>query len=583
MPDIYIPHATASGQPSPDKQALASVKIAIDPITRIEGHLRVEVQVENGQVDAWSSTPMFRGIELILKDRDPRDAWIFAQRICGVCTTVNALASVRAIEHALGVTIPDNARILRNLIEGAQYLHDHCMHFYHLHGPDWVDIVSALAADPAATSELQKSLSPWPNNSPEHFAAVQTKLQRFVDSGQLGLFANAYWGHSAYKLPPEGNLLVMAHYLEALDWQRDFIRMHAILGGKNPHPQTYLVGGMAVPVDPNSSAAINYDTIATLRELANSGLDFVTQVYVPDMEYIASFYTDWAVLGAGPGNFLSYGDFPTSAGGQWLPSGIILNKDLSRVIAVDQQKINEDVTRAWYVDGSPLHPSQGVTNPQYTGPQPPYEFLNTDSKYSWGKAPRYDKKVMEVGPLARMLVAYAAGHERVRELIDSTLKKLGLEQSALFSALGRVLTRALETQAVAEQLPAWVDALQANMEAGNLAIFNGAKWHPDTWPSKAQGYGMTEAPRGALGHWVHISSGKIANYQIVIPSTWNGSPRDASGQRGAWEEALVGAPVVDPERPVEILRIVHSYDPCMACAVHVVDSRGGSVTEISLG
>lgn len=561
-------------------------KIAIDPITRIEGHLRVEVQVDNGKVtDAWSCTPTFRGIELILQGRDPREAWAFTQRICGVCTTVNALGSVRAVENALGITIPDNARIFRNLMEGIQYIQDHVIHFYHLHGPDWVDLVNALNATGSGTSNLQKAQSTWPNNSATYFDGVKTKLQNFANSGQLGLFANGYWGHPAYKLPPEGNLMLMAHYLEALEWQKEIIKIHAIIGGKNPHPQTYVVGGMAKPINPtgDSKFALTNGDITTLKNLATSALDFVQRVYVPDVLYIASYYKDWANYGAASGNYLSYGDFPDKNGTQWLPKGIILGKNLNQVLPVDFAKITEDVTRGWYKNtATPLHPSKGVTQPNYTGPKPPYEFLNTDAKYSWGKAPRYEGKVMEAGPLSRMLVAYASGVPRVKELIDSSLAKLGLPQTALFSTLGRVLARALETQAVAEQMASWLNELQTNMNAGNIAVANTTKWNPSTWPSTAAGFGTTEAPRGGLGHWVSISNQKIANYQIIIPSTWNGSPRDAQGNRGAWEQALLATPVFDANQPLEILRTIHSYDPCMACSVHILDTERTEVTQVRI-
>jgi len=558
-------------------------KIAIDPLTRIEGHLRIEAQVENGQVvDAWSTTPMFRGLEIILQQRDPRDAWLFAQRICGVCTTVNALASVRAVEDALGIEIPDNARILRNIIEGAQYVHDHIVHFYHLHGPDWIDITSALNADPVATSALQNSISAWPNNSANYFGDVKARLQKFVNSGQLGLFANAYWGHPAYQLPPESNLLLMAHYLEALDWQREVAKIHAVLGGKNPHPQTYLVGGMAIPIDPNSNAAINPATISTLRDLTAKARTFVDEVYLPDLLHIAGYYKNWANHGAGPGNFLAIGDFPDSQGNLWLPRGIVYGNDLSTFEAVDTQQITEDVTRAWYADGPARYPAQGETNPQYTGPTPPFDFLDTNGKYSWGKAPRYAGQVMEVGPLARLLVAAAAGHYGVRVALKRSLSQLGLPKLALFSTLGRLLARALETQLTADKMPGWIDELENNMNQGDWNVFNGVRWQPQSWPAQAEGYGTTEAPRGALGHWVGIESQKIAHYQIVIPSTWNGSPRDANGQRGAWEEALIGTPVHDPEQPVEILRTIHSFDPCMACAVHVIDSRKSAATRVKV-
>jgi hydrogenase large subunit len=496
---------------------------------------------------------------------------------------------VRAVENALGITIPDNARIVRNLLEGIQFVQDHVMHFYHLHALDWVDVVSALSADATATSNLQKSISDWPNNSPAYFQGVRDRLQAFVNSGQLGIFANGYWGHPAYKLPAEGNLLAVAHYLEALDWQREVIKMHAILGGKNPHPQTYLVGGIAIPVDPSSQEAINPAKIAQFRAIATQALDFVTKVYVPDLLLIASFYKEWASLGRGVGNFLAYGDFPTDNSNNpaalWLPRGVVLNKNLTvPPQTLSQSRIGEYVTRSWYNyaggDANPKHPSSGETQPNYTGPTPPFDFINTDGKYSWLKAPRYAQKPMEVGPLARMVVAYAAGHARVKQLVDQVIATLGIGTNGLFSTLGRVAARGVETQVIAEQLQGWISALESNMNGGNLTIHNGAKWDPATWPAQASGWGATEAPRGALGHWVSIANGKISNYQCVVASTWNGSPRDAAGVRGPWEEALVGTPVVDPTRPLEILRTMHSFDPCMACAVHVVNAGHREVTRV---
>jgi [NiFe] hydrogenase large subunit/hydrogenase large subunit len=497
---------------------------------------------------------------------------------------------VRAVEDALGITIPDNARIIRNLLEGIQFVQDHVIHFYHLHALDWVDITSALAADPAATSDLARSISSWPNSSAAHFQAVRDRVQAFVDSGQLGLFANGYWSHSAYKLPPEGNLLATAHYLEALEWQREIIKMHALLGGKNPHPQSYLVGGVSIPVDPQSSTAINPERIARLRSIAAQALAFVEQVYLPDLLLVASFYPEWASLGEGVGNYLAYGDFPTSstaANDLWLPSGVVLNKDLSTPPqALDQTQIGEYVAHSWYDyaggDGVAKHPLDGETNWNYTGPQPPFDFLNTDGKYSWLKAPRYNDLPMEVGPLARMAVAYADGHARVRQLTDQVLTHLGLGSEALFSTLGRVAARGIETLVIAEQLDAWITELETNMNDGNLAIHNGAMWDPATWPAQAEGWGTTEAPRGALGHWVRIENGAIAHYQCVVPSTWNGSPRDAADVRGPWEEALIGTPVADPAKPLEILRTIHSFDPCMACAVHVLDPDGEEVTSIRI-
>jgi Ni,Fe-hydrogenase I large subunit len=493
---------------------------------------------------------------------------------------------VRAVEDALGIKIPENARVIRNLIEGIQYVQDHVIHFYHLHALDWVDIVSALDADPAGTSELAQSISDWPLSSESYFQGVKDRLVAFVNSGQLGLFANGYWGHPAYKLPPEANLMAVAHYLEALDWQRDVIRVHAILGSKNPHPQTYLVGGMALPLDPSSESALNADKLALIRKLFEKAKRFVEQVYIPDLLAVASFYKEWASYGEGLGNFLAYGDFPDAAGNLFLPRGIILDRDLSTVHPVDQEKITEYVTHSWYEyadgDQAARHPWDGETQPNYTGPQPPYEFLETDQKYTWLKAPRYDNKAMEVGPLARMLVAYGSGHSRVQELVGVVLERLEVGPEALFSTLGRTAARGIETLVIAEQLAPWLDELVAYMADGNLKVHNGEKWDPATWPAEARGWGFHEAPRGALGHWINIADEKIANYQCVVPSTWNASPRDASGQPGAYEAALVGTPVADPEQPIEILRTIHSFDPCMACAVHIVDPQGRQLTRIEL-
>jgi Ni,Fe-hydrogenase I large subunit len=494
---------------------------------------------------------------------------------------------VRAVENALEIIIPDNARIIRNLISGIQYVQDHVVHFYHLHALDWVDIVSALKADPTKTSSLAQSISDWHNSSAGYFKGVQDKLKAFVESGQLGLFANAYWGHPAYKLPPEANLMATAHYLEALDWQREVIKMQALLGAKNPHAQTYLVGGTAIPIDPNSQNALNAGSIAFMQEVSKKALDFVEKVYIPDLLAVASFYKEWAGYGGGVGNFLSYGQFPndneSNTANTWLPRGIIKGKELSKVLPVDHKKIAEYVTHSWYEykegDAKSKHPWDGETNFKYSGPKPPYEFLDTDKKYSWLKAPRYENLPMEVGPLARMLVAYSSGHQRVKEVVDSVLKKLGVGPEALFSTLGRVAARGIETLVTAEILPVWINQLAENMKKGDFKIHEGSKWDPSTWPKEAQGYGFYEAPRGALGHWIKIKNGKIENYQCVVPSTWNASPRDASGQRGPYEAALIGTPVADQERPVEILRTVHSFDPCMACAVHVLDTSGKRVTK----
>jgi [NiFe] hydrogenase large subunit/hydrogenase large subunit len=564
--------------------------IVVDPVTRIEGHLRIEAEVDNGQVtEAWSSSTMFRGIELILQGRDPRDAWAFTQRICGVCTTVHAIASIRAVENAIGARPPANARILRNLIMAAQCVQDHVVHFYHLHALDWVDVVSALEADPVATSELAQSISDWPKSSADYFSGVKTRLAEFVGRGQLGPFANAYWGHSAYKLPPVANLMAVAHYLEALEWQREFIKLHAVLGGKNPHLQSFLVGGMATPVDPDSQSALNIHTIAQLNELIAGARQFVSQVYLPDLLAVASFYKDWAGHGAGVGNYLVYGDYPETDAANaplYLPSGVIRDRKLDAIEAFDQNKITEHITHSWYEysggDAQGLHPYRGETKPNYTGPKPPYERLDTSAKYSWLKSPRYEGRPMEVGPLARMLVAYAKGHEAVTPLVDGALAHLQVGPEVLFSTLGRIAARGIETQVLANKMGDWVAELADNMGRGELRIHDNDKWDPSSWPKDATGAGFHEAPRGALGHWVHIVDGKIARYQCVVPSTWNAGPRDANDVPGPYEAALIGTPVADPTQPLEILRTVHSFDPCMACGVHVVEPGGRELARVKV-
>jgi Ni,Fe-hydrogenase I large subunit len=567
-------------------------RIKIDPVTRIEGHLRIEAEVSGGKVtEAWASGTMFRGIEKIVEGKDPREAWIWAQRICGVCTTVHAIASVRAVEAAVGAVPPPNAELVRNLIAGSQLVHDHVIHFYHLHALDWVDVTSALKANPTRASRLAQSISNYPSSSTAYYSGVLSRLKRLADSGQLSLLASGYWGHPAYRLTPEENLVAVAHYLDALQWQRDVIRIHSVLGGKNPHPQTFVVGGMATPLDLNSPQAVNAERITFLRERIATMRSFVEQVYIPDVLLVASAYKDWASIGGGTKNFLTYGGYSSGAVGDTgkylFPRGIITNLDLSTVQPLDEKHITEQVAHSWYDyrggDQAALHPYQGETAAHYTGPTPPYQWLRTDEKYSWLKSPRYEGQVMEVGPLARMLVSYAAGVTAVKPLVDSTLKQLGVGPAALYSTLGRVASRALETVVVMDRLEGWLDELEHNMNAGDLRIADTSKWDPSSWPSSGRGFGPHEVPRGSLGHWVEISDGTISNYQAVVPSTWNAGPRDAQGQPGPYEQALVGTPVADPSQPLELLRTVHSFDPCLACAVHVLDAdRGGARTMVTV-
>src|SRR5512135_489611 len=561
-------------------------RIVVDPVTRIEGHLRIEADTDpDGTITrASSSGTMVRGIEIILRGRDPRDAWAFAQRICGVCTLVHGIASVRAVEDALKYEIPPNAQLIRNLMIAAQYVHDHVMHFYHLHALDWVDVVSALKADPKATSALAQSISGYAKSSPGYFADVQERVKKFVAGGQLGIFANGYWGHPAYKLPPEANLMAVAHYLEALAWQRDVVQIHTVFGGKNPHPN-FLVGGAPWSLGPVG--------LERVQNVIRSMRSFVDRVYVPDTLAIAGFYKDWAALGEGLGNFLTYGDFPDKSMAELasfkIPRGAILNRDLSKVHEVDlnaEDQIQEFVAHSWYdyAGGKEkgLHPYAGETKLNYSGPKPPYEHLDVEQSYSWLKSPRWKGNAMEVGPLARMLMLVATGNKEAKELVDMTLKHLDVPVQALFSTLGRTAARTLETKLIAGWMQGWYDQLIANMKAGDARTFNEQKWDPTTWPKQAQGAGFTEAPRGALAHWIVIRDGRIANYQAVVPSTWNAGPRDPKGRDGAYEAALKGTRLAVVEQPLEILRTIHSFDPCIACAVHVAGPDGRELVEVKV-
>ena len=572
-------------------------RIVVDPITRIEGHLRIEAQMDGDSIaQAYSSGTMVRGIEIILRGRDPRDAWAFAQRICGVCTLVHGIASVRSVENALNYTIPPNAQLIRNLMIGAQYIHDHVMHFYHLHALDWVDVVSALSADPKATSELAQSISSYSKSSPGYFADMQKRVKEFVEAGQLGIFANGYWGHPAYKLPPEANLMAVAHYLEALEWQRDVAKLHTIFGGKNPHPN-FLVGGVpcAISVDSGAQAGTAVDMVGLqqVQRIINKMKAFVEQVYVPDTLAIAGFYKDWAAQGEGVGNFLCFGDLPEKGmedpASYFFPAGAILNRDLSTIHEVDmhaEDEIQEFIAHSWYnYSGGKeqgLHPYNGETEFNYDGPKPPYDQLDIEKSYSWLKSPRWKGHPMEVGPLARILMLYAKGHEPTVELANMALKTLDVPIEAMFSTLGRTAARTLETAVLGGAMQTWFDNLMANIKAGDLKTFNDQLWEPSSWPKKAQGVGYMEAPRGGLAHWIVIEDEKIANYQAVVPSTWNAGPRDGKGQTGPYEAALAGHKLHDPKQPIEILRTIHSFDPCIACAVHVTDPEGEELVKVKV-
>lgn len=567
-------------------------RIVIDPVTRIEGHLRIEIEVNNGKItEAYSAGTMVRGIEKILKGRDPRDAWAFVGRVCGVCTSTHSLTSVRTVENAFGISVPPNAELIRNLMANALYLQDHVVHFYVLHALDWVDIVSALKANPAEASAIAQSISSWPKSSVGYFTDIQRKLSTFVESGQLGFFANGYWGHSAYKLPPAVNLIAVAHYLEALEWQKEIIKVHTIFGGKHPHPN-YLVGGVPCSINLDESNAVNAERLAMVGKLFEDAKIFVEQVYIPDLIAVASFYkNDWGAIGGGLSNYLAFGDFPVNGYNNpdsfKMPRGAILNRDLStihEVDASDPSQIQEFVNNSWYEysggDKSGLHPWDGETNLKYSGPKPPYEHLDVSQKYSWVKTPRWKGNAMEVGPLARMLVGYAAGRADIKDVVDSTLKTLDVPVAALFSTLGRTAARGLETKLVAGWALEFYQQLLANIKNGDTRTQNNDKWEPESWPATAKGFGLVEAPRGALSHFIVVKDKKIDNYQLVVPTTWNSSPRDPEGKRSAFEEALIGTPMADPKLPLEVIRTIHSFDPCLACAVHVYDENGSYVHDL---
>lgn len=560
-------------------------KIIVDPITRIEGHLRIDVEVDGGNITkAWSSAQMWRGIEVILKGRDPRDAWMFTQRICGVCTTVHAIASVRAVENALKLEVPLNAQYVRNMVVALHALHDHIVHFYVLSALDWVDVVSALNADPVKTASLAQSLSGWPGNSVKRFKGVKAKLKSLVDSGQLGPFANAYWGHSAMILPPEANLMAVSHYLEALDYQRKADQAIAILGGKNPHIQNLAVGGVTTAINPDRDGALNMDKLYWIKQLTAEVQSFIKQVYLPDVIAIGALNKEWLGYGKGVTNYLAVPDMPLDSGGNTfdLPGGTIFNADLGSLKEFTsfndgyfRDNIKEHVARSWYQGDKDRHPFDGETIPNYSDFDP-------EGKYSWAKAPRFKDMPMQVGPLAQVLVGYAKGDKRIKGYVDDALSRAGslagvhVGPQVLHSTLGRHLARSIRAAVLADLALEHWQLLVDNIGRGDLAIM-----YPPTFPAgEQQGFGFHEAPRGTLSHWVVIKDGRIKNYQCVVPSTWNAGPRDLHDAPGPYEASLVGNPIADHEKPLEVLRTVHSFDPCIACAVHLLRPEGGELSTV---
>ncbi len=583
----------------------AGQRVVVDPVTRIEGHMRCEVNIDDENMirNAVSTGTMWRGLEVILKGRDPRDAWAFTQRICGVCTGTHALTSVRAVEDALGIQIPENANSIRNIMQLTLQVHDHLVHFYHLHALDWVNPVNALKADPKATSELQMKVSPnHPKSSPGYFRDIQSRLKKFVESGQLGPFKNGYWTNPAYLLPPEADLMAVTHYLETLDFQKEIMKIRTILGGKDPHPN-WLVGGVPCPINVDgvgSVGALNMVSLNQISSIIDASREFVKNVYIPDILAVGQFYKGWLYGGGLSGtSVLAYGDIPDRAndyspGNLLMPSGAVIDGNLKEVHEVDLRnpdEIQEFIPHSWYdyPDGAKgLHPWDGVTQPNFQlgpnakGTKTNIEQIDENAKYSWIKAPRWRGHAMEVGPLARYVVGYAKGHEEITEQINFVLKTLDVPVTALFSTLGRTAARALEADWAGDKMRYFMDKLIANIKAGDSSTANVDNWEPSTWPKEAKGVGFTEAPRGALGHWIRIKDTRIDNYQCVVPTTWNGSPRDSEGNIGAFEASLMNTKVEVKEEPVEILRTLHSFDPCLACSTHVMSEEGRELAQVKV-
>ena len=562
---------------------MAPTRLVIDPLTRIEGHLRVELITEDERVkDAFACTTQFRGIENVLVGRDPRDAWAFAQRICGVCTFTHGLCSIAAVEDALAYPIPVQARLIRDMMLRTLVVQDHVIHFYQLQAFDWVNVVAALNADPVEAARIGGSLSTWSGNAVGGMREVQETVRKLVESGQLSIFTNGYWDHPAYRLPPAVDLLAVAHYLQALSFQREMIKLHTVFGGKNPHPNM-LVGGMAAPINMDNEWTINQVRLSQLQAMVASTLSFTEEVYYPDVLAILAAYKDWFDIGPANPNFLALGlagmwcsGDPNRAKANRLRPRLLIDGDLRRPVPFDMMKISEFVSSAWYDysvgDRNGLQPWDGETRSNYTGPQPPYEWLSDRERYTWDKAPRYDGRAVQVGPVSRVLLAYAQGEPSVVGLLDEAMTRLGIRLEQMNSTAGRTLARALESVLVARELQTIFAGFSARIRSGDTAVFNPEKWEPDSWPRQSRGVGFVEAPRGVLCcHWVRVENGAVANYQCVVPTTWNASGRDPSSQMGPFEHALAHGgqhPLIDREKPLEALRTLHSFDPCMSCAVH---------------
>jgi hydrogenase large subunit len=566
-----------------------SQRITIDPITRIEGHLRIDLEVDNGRVArSWSSGQMWRGIEKIVQGRDPRDAWAIVQRICGVCTTVHAIASVRAVENALELDVPVNAQYIRNMILCAHTLHDHVVHFYQLSALDWVDVVSAAKADPLKSARLGESISEWDGNSLAAVEATQQKLKNFLASGQLGIFSNGYWGHPAMKLPPEVNLLAVHHYLQALEAQRWANKIVATLGSKTPHIQNLAVGGVSNAIATDSEGVLTIERLEQVKEYMDRLYSFVFNCYFVDVAVIAGSYADWFSIGAGVNDFLSSPDLPTDASGTafMTPGGYTPGGDHGAFRPMRSfgdsllaDNVAEAVKHSWYTykhGDKPLRPWNGETTPHYTD-------FEDEGKYSWVKSPTFMGKPAQVGPVAAVHAGLAGGHGPTAKYTQSMLSRVRsltgheIAPAQLNSTMGRHAARAIRACVAYEALKTNWQMLMDNIGRGDKETFN----EPEFPAGESQGVGQVEAPRGLLSHWVVIDNQRIKNYQAVVPSTWLSAPRNSNDEPSSYEVALNGSAVADPARPLEPLRTIHSFDPCLACAVHLTDIRMQKTIEVA--
>jgi hydrogenase large subunit len=563
-----------------------ATRLTLDPITRIEGHLRVDVEIDGGKVnDAWASCTMWRGLETVLLGRDAREAWLYAQRFCGVCTTVHAIASVRAMEDALQMEIPANAQAIRNLILIAHALHDHIVHFYQLSALDWVDVATIPGADPVKAASFAASLSPWSLNSAGEMKRVKDRVTGLIGSGQMGIFAHGYWGHPAMRLAPEVNLALMAHYFHALDFQRRSNQVVAMLGGKTPHIQNLAVGGVMNAIDLDGPSVMNADRLFQMKTLLDEVRAFAHEVFLPDACALAASYPEAFEYGRGVDAYFSVPDLPTNAAGTEfdLPGGILDagNPTLVRPLTSSRDeslrtRVSEDVTHAWYKgDGRPEHPFAGRTEPDKTA-------VDFDRKYSWVKAPRLGGKPMQVGPLANVLVGWASGHELTRTWLSRAFARIRPSArpehllGKMHSTMGRYVARAVRAAMLADLATKHWQLLADHVLGGDVETYR-----KPSFPAGAiEGVGIHEAPRGALSHWVVIEKGVVKNYQAVVPTTWNASPRDEQGVRGPYEASLLGTPIADPTKPLEVLRTLHSFDPCMACACHAFDAERRPLAQV---